>query len=113
MFGRRSPCSRVRRSAVEHLYAARREKSASAGVARPIGRGIGVAFRRFGGPMISTTESTTSSPANTVVPVTGSPSTAAPSAIATTGLTYAWVETTVVETLRSSHPYAEYAGSEP
>src|SRR5204862_7613692 len=95
------------------LEASRRETAGGAGVAGPSRRGIGGAFRRFGGPMVSATESTTSSPANTVVPVTGSPSTAAPSAIATTGLTYAWVETTVVETLRSSHPYAEYASSEP
>jgi len=63
--------------------------------------------------MISATEPSTMAPATTVRTVTGSERKAHPRNTATTGFTYAYVETSDVRAFRSSHTYEANPTNEP
>src|SRR5579859_6348537 len=101
------PYGRTAASRTQGAVAQATSVSGSGGCATALPRGRAREVR------ISATAATIMSPAMAVSPVTCSPSTIAPSATATSGFTYAYVETAVADTWCSSQMYAEYAISEP
>ena len=63
--------------------------------------------------MIIATDATMTDAATIVRAVSGSPASAHPSSTATTGFTYAYVDTFAGVVARRSHAYAENATSDP